>query len=117
MPSKFGVRGIIFFDDYSLYARCKLESMSRSVKITDIIAECCEKYINSKSNESKVYKNTEMLFVDCKKYATLENKSVAKFIEDACALELVGKEVEVSVPAVEEKKKGSWLDLNRDAKK
>jgi hypothetical protein len=120
MSSKYGIRGIIYFEDYSLYARCKLSAVENKTKVTDFIAQCCEDYINRKNGQTKVYTTSEMLYIDCKKVAEQEKISIATLIEKACA-ETLGvytptNHTEQAAPVVAEKKKGSIFDLNRDAR-
>jgi hypothetical protein len=121
MASKFGIRGVIFFEDYSLYARCKLASVEQHVKVTDFIANCCEKYLNTKNGTTKDYKTSDALYIDCKKTAEIERISIASLVEKACA-EVIGavpttNNIVNSAPqVVADKKKGSIFDLNRDAR-
>jgi hypothetical protein len=122
MASKFGIRGVIFFEDYSLYARCRLASVEQHIKVTDFIAQCCEKYLNTKNGVTKDYKTSDALYVDCKKTAEGERISIAALVEKACAevfgsIPATNNITNIAPTAVEEKKKGSIFDLNRDAKR
>ncbi|MFA5049309.1 MAG: hypothetical protein WC516_09860 [Patescibacteria group bacterium] len=118
LASKYGIRGIIYFEDYSLYSKCKLLAVEKKVKVTDIIAQSCENYLNKYNGTTAIYRTAEMLYIDCKKVADRENVSIASVIEKACAEECGIQSVVKNQPQiVEEKKRGSIFDLNRDAKR
>jgi hypothetical protein len=95
------IKDVIFFNNFGLYSLCQLEAAKRGLKLAQFQAECVAEHC-AKQKDPQVFKNNQQLFIVCQKYAAKEGASVAEFIERCCA-ERMGF------------KKGSILDLNRDA--
>jgi hypothetical protein len=96
------IKDIIFFNNFGLYSQCELEATKRGQKLARFIADCVEAH-SAKENEARTFRNKRELFIYCQS----KSENVAEFIE-ACCAEYFGA-------IMKPKKKGSILDLNRDA--
>lgn len=97
------IKDIIFFEDYGLYSQCQLEAIKRGQKISHFITDCVEEYLAIEN-----FRNNQTLYVACQKQADKEGISIAELVEKACA-------DKIGVTNKSKKKRGSILDLNRDA--
>lgn len=110
---KLGV--IPFFSDYKVYLLLRYEARQQHKRMAKLMIEIIGDAIRKSSGTDKKIGNQESFYIACKEVADKEGISVAAFMEKTIAEYL---NIRNSVVAsVENKKKGSIFDLNRDAKR
>jgi hypothetical protein len=107
---KFGI--IPFFNDFKLYLLLRYEAHQQHKRISALLIEVVSDAIHRANGNSQKLSSQESFYSACKDIADHEGISVAGFMEKSVAEYLNIR----SVP-VENKKKGSIFDLNRDVRK
>ena len=107
---------ITFFNDYKVYHNLQYEAKRRNKTMSEALTDAIICYVK-KSEESvdeKEIKNKFKFWKIIKKNAENKGCTVAEIIEMAC-IDYCGLTVQV-VQKTDQKKSGSFFDLNRDKK-
>lgn len=75
---------IIFFEDYGLYARVRMNAIRDNNAPADYIVKCVESYMQKKGYDNKPLNSAESLYGFCEEEAKTLRVSIAAFIEQCC---------------------------------